>query len=642
MFKKILIANRGEIALRIMRTAKRLGVQTVAIYSDADAGSPHVSFADEAYPLGAGKSLDTYLQGERIIQIAKSAHAQAIHPGYGFLSENPDFVDAVTAAGIKFIGPSADAMRSLGHKDKARELAEKNKVPVVPGYQGAGQDLKTLAKEAERVGFPLMIKARAGGGGKGMRKVLAVTEVAGAIETAKREAMSSFGDEQLILERYVESARHVEVQLLADAAGTVLHFFERDCSVQRRHQKIIEEAPAPGLPEKLLEKIYAAALKVTKAAKLENAATAEFLVSPGSNEFFFLEVNPRLQVEHPVTEMTTGVDLVELQLRVASGEKLSLEQSAIKRSGSAIEARIYSEIPAKNFMPNIGRIAHLMLPPEAADLRIEHALTAGLEIGSGFDPMLAKVIAYGPTRDAALKRLREALSKFGPLGLGTNIGFLDSVLAFPAFQRAELTTGFVEQHLTSLVNEKQTRALAAEALSAALNFRSEHERALDAETLGADDPFVALRGTELIGPTLEYELFSYDLQERIYLTNNDAKESSHPTFAHPVSFYARDTARTYVRVGATSWLVQPKFEAVEETIEGADGKIRSPLPGSVISVAVSAGQAVSRGETLIVLESMKMEHALRAPSDGRVDEVLISQGMSVKQGELLLAFTAGV
>ncbi|HZP88021.1 MAG TPA: acetyl-CoA carboxylase biotin carboxylase subunit, partial [Burkholderiales bacterium] len=482
MFDKILIANRGEIAVRVARTCKRMGVRTVAVYSDADASAMHVAACDEAYRIGAPPARESYLNGARVIEIALRSGAQAIHPGYGFLSENADFAQACTDAGLRFIGPPAEAIRAMGSKSAAKALMEKAGVPLVPGYHGEAQDFATLEREAQRIGFPILIKASAGGGGKGMRVVERVADLQAALDGAKREAAAAFGDDRMLIEKYLLRPRHIEMQIFADAHGHCIHLFERDCSVQRRHQKVLEEAPAPGMTASRRRQMASAAIAAARAVNYVNAGTVEFIVDD-AGEFYFMEMNTRLQVEHPVTEMITGLDLVEWQLRVACGEPLPRGQEQIAMNGHAIEARIYAEDPANDFLPVAGRIERLRQPTPSSHVRIDTGVREGDDIGVYYDPMIAKLIVWDVDRGVALRRLRTALAEYQIVGLDTNIPFLVSVVSHRAFANAHtepglLDTGLIARYRAELLPDivsasDQTLALAVLAELTALDAQAQ-------------------------------------------------------------------------------------------------------------------------------------------------------------------------
>ncbi|HEY6820770.1 MAG TPA: acetyl-CoA carboxylase biotin carboxylase subunit, partial [Burkholderiales bacterium] len=487
MFSRILIANRGEIACRVIRTARRMGIATVAVYSDVDARAQHVALADEAVRVGPAPASESYLNIEAIVTAARRCRAQAIHPGYGFLSENEDFAAACAAAGVVFIGPSAEAIAAMGDKGAAKALMEKAGLPLVPGYHGESQDDALLAKEAKRIGYPVLIKPSAGGGGKGMHIVVDEKAFLPALQAARREAASAFGDERMLLERYLRRPRHIEVQVFGDSHGNVVHLFERDCSVQRRHQKVIEEAPAPGMTPERRAKLCQTAVRAAQAIRYSGAGTVEFIAEP-SGDFYFMEMNTRLQVEHPVTEMITGIDLVEWQLRVAAGERLPLSQDELAFSGHAIEARIYAEDPARDFLPATGTLFHVAFPEQGPDVRVDAGVAEGGEISAWYDPMIAKLIARGRDRVEALGRLRQALGEVRIAGATTNVAFLQRLAACRAFSDAELDTGLIERNAADLLAAPKAldiRLLAA-AAAAELN---EEQRAAKRSAGASGDPY---------------------------------------------------------------------------------------------------------------------------------------------------------
>ena len=495
LFTKILIANRGEIAVRIIRTCQEMGIATVAVYSDADAAALHVSLADEAVPIGAAPATESYLRGDKILQAAQQLGCDAIHPGYGFLSENADFADAVTAAGLTFIGPSGDAMRAMGSKTAARAAMQSAGVPVVPGYQSSDSDADLLAAAAE-IGFPVLVKASAGGGGKGMRVVQSAAELPNALASARREAQNAFGDDRIYLEKYIVNPRHIEFQIFGDTHGNAIHLFERECSIQRRHQKIIEESPSPFLDDDLRRRMGAAAVAAVRAVGYVNAGTIEFLVDADRN-FYFLEMNTRLQVEHPVTELVTGVDLVKLQLRVAAGEPLSVVQKSLCQQGHAIECRIYAEDPANNFLPEIGKVVRAV-EPVGPGVRVDAGVTTGDEISLHYDPMIAKLIVWGENRAEAVRKMDWALRHYVVLGVTTNIPFLRDVVAHAAFRRGDLTTNFVSEHFADWQLHTDTPpdvALVAVAISDML---ADANRGAAADDSAGDgdrfSPWASLRG----------------------------------------------------------------------------------------------------------------------------------------------------
>ncbi len=635
MFNRVLIANRGEIACRVIRTCQRLGVETVAVYSDADADALHVRMADVAIRLGAAPVADSYLRGDLIVAAALKAGAQAIHPGYGFLSENPDFVDSVTAAGLVFIGPSADAIRKMGLKDAAKALMASAGVPVVPGYLGADQDAHVLATEAEKIGYPVLIKAVAGGGGKGMRLVEAAGNFAEALESAKAEARTAFGNADVLIEKYVQRPRHIEVQVFGDGTDAV-HLFERDCSLQRRHQKVIEEAPAPGMTDAVRQAMGDAAVKAARAIGYAGAGTIEFIVDASAglrvDGFYFMEMNTRLQVEHPVTEAITGVDLVEWQLRVASGETLPLRQDQLAITGHAIEARLYAEDVPAGFLPATGTLSHLAFPPDA---RIDSGVETGSEISPWYDPMIAKVTVHGANRVTAFAAMAAALRHTEVAGTVTNLGFLQRLMAEPEFIAGQMDTG--------LIGRQASLCAPAEADAARV--------AVAALTASGLDRHALWQGFALWQPVVQRVTLALGEESvEVTLTATDA------------GFDARVGNRTVIlRRDAQGWQADgermPKamrhgaavtvfgrdplaFTLPDPLARGGQGMggdaVLAPMPGLVAQVVVAVGQQVATGDRMVVLEAMKMEHVLRAPRDGTVEAVLVAQGDQVKAGVALV------
>jgi 3-methylcrotonyl-CoA carboxylase alpha subunit len=635
MFDKILIANRGEIACRVIDTCRRMGVATVAVFSDADRGARHVAMADEAVHLGGPAPAESYLRGEAIIAAAKATGAQGIHPGYGFLSENPDFVDAVEAAGLVFIGPSAKAIRAMGLKDAAKALMEKAGVPVVPGYHGADQDANHLAEEAARIGYPVLIKAVAGGGGKGMRRVDDPARFAEALESAQSEARTAFGNPAVLIEKYILQPRHIEVQVFGDGSRAV-HLFERDCSLQRRHQKVIEEAPAPGMTPEMRAAMGEAAVRAAEAIGYSGAGTIEFIVDGSQglrpDGFWFMEMNTRLQVEHPVTEAITGIDLVEWQLRVASGEPLPARQEDLAIRGHSFEARLYAEDVPAGFLPATGTLAHLRFPDGA---RIETGVRAGDKISPWYDPMIAKVVTHGATRAVALRALERALVDTEVAGSVTNLDFLIALTRHDGFRRGEVDTGLIERDLAALIAERAAdpgaRALAVIGLAGLAA----------PEVRGGVTLWQPLRRTvaweggeavlEVLGPgaarvTLEGAAHEVRWQgDRWWVDGALRREriASHPG---GVSVFGSGSLHLS--------LSDPLDRAGADA--GGDGLTRSPMPGLVRAVHVTAGQAVKAGDRLAVLEAMKMEHSLTAARDGTVAEVLAAAGDQVEAGAPLI------
>ncbi|HEV8390507.1 MAG TPA: acetyl/propionyl/methylcrotonyl-CoA carboxylase subunit alpha [Dongiaceae bacterium] len=665
MFRKILIANRGEIACRIMRTAKRLGIGTVAVYSEADAGALHVEMADEAILLGPAPAAQSYLAIDKVIAAAVATGAEAIHPGYGFLSENARFAEACAKVGVTFIGPPAGAIHAMGSKSESKLLMEKARVPLVPGYHGAEQADSHLIAEAMRIGFPVLIKASAGGGGKGMRIVRAEHELPPAIEGARREAKSAFGDERLLIEKYLERPRHVEVQVFADAHGNAVYIHDRDCSIQRRHQKVIEEAPAPGLSDETRRRMGEAAVAAAKAVAYVGAGTVEFLYDNGA--FYFIEMNTRLQVEHPVTEMIAGLDLVEWQLRVASGETLPEGQAELSRYGHAMEVRLYAEDPAKGFLPATGRIAHLAWPSAASNLRIDSGVRAGDAISTYYDPMIAKVIAWGEDRTAAAQRLRRALMETEIAGLATNAGFLIEVLGHPAFVEEEIDTGFIERHRADLLPEVGGTPERALALAAAFLVLSGGQRAAEAARHGGDphSPWATTNGWRVNGEggssillrdgagqqrdarlTFSGERWSIAIDDGAPLRltapriDNGALVAGADHGRLRVTIVQDGNQVTVIERGRATRVGRIDVLAEAEAASSGPGQLMSPMPGTVVRVMVEAGATVTRGQALMVVEAMKMEHTIAAHSDGVVRQIKFRAGDSVAEGVELIAFEA--
>ena len=660
MFDTVLVANRGEIACRVIRTAKRLGYRTVAVYSEADASALHVSMADEAYCIGAPAANESYLKIDAILSAATSSGAQAIHPGYGFLSESEGFAQACSVAGIVFIGPPTQAIRAMGSKSAAKEIMEQANVPLVPGYHGEQQDGEFLRTQAIEIGFPVLIKASAGGGGKGMRVVWNEAEFDDALTGAKREARSSFGDDKVLLERYLTKPRHVEIQIFADTHGQVVHLFERDCSIQRRHQKVIEEAPAPGLTAVLREKMGRAAVAAAQAIGYVGAGTVEFLLDEDGS-FYFMEMNTRLQVEHPVTEMITGLDLVEWQLLVAAGEPLPLSQQDLTINGHAVEARIYAEDPARDFLPSIGRITHLRTPEENAHVRIDTGIRQGDEVSIHYDPMIAKLIVWDSDRAGALRRLKQALAAFQVVGVTTNIGFLSQVAAHPAFAAVDLDTGFIERHRAGLFPETvdaSDRILALASLDVLLR-RTADAKILAGHSFDPHSPWHFTTGWRLNSDN-HYDLHFMDGDQAVKVTvhyRSSGYELDLPggTLLVRGQFDAVGNivadlggARiiaTVVRRGSTLTIMeQGRSHVLElydpsaplEDDEGGGGRLTAPMPGKVVAVLVEVGKEVSKGDPLMILEAMKMEHTISAPRDGCIAQINYSVGSVVSDGVELL------
>jgi 3-methylcrotonyl-CoA carboxylase alpha subunit len=641
MFNKILIANRGEIACRIIRTARRMGLATVAVHSDADRDALHVAMADEAVRIGPAPAAQSYLAGDRIIEAAKATGAEAIHPGYGFLSENPDFAKAVEAAGLVFVGPTPASIRAMGLKDAAKRLMEKAGVPVVPGYHGEGQEIIILATKAREIGYPVLIKARAGGGGKGMRRVDDPDDFAEALASARREAKAAFGDDRVLVEKWIERPRHIEVQVFGDAHGNVVHLYERDCSLQRRHQKVIEEAPAPGMDDATRAAMTGAAIAAAKAISYRGAGTVEFIVDASEglrpDRFWFMEMNTRLQVEHPVTEMVTGVDLVEWQLRIAAGGELPLGQDRIGLTGHAFEARIYAEDPARDFLPATGTL-HRLAFPSGDGIRVETGVREGDTIPPHYDPMIAKLVAHGPDRDTALARLGEALDLCRVAGATVNLGFLSRLAREPSFAAGEVDTGLIGREQEALT--RPVRASFGELAKAAVS-------AAGFLPATGQDPWSRLTGYGHFHALRRQVQLDADGQNSTYVLSpqRDGRvlvEGDGRSVRLDLADVQRDTARwpghvTVFGAGTSHDVAfaDPLAQAAA-TGEGADA-LRAPMPGLVKLVRAEPGQAVRRGQPLLVLEAMKMEHAISAPRDGTI-ETIAREGDQVSEGTALAVF----
>ncbi len=642
MFETLLIANRGEIACRIIRTARRLGIRTVAVYSDADVAAQHVRQADLAVRVGPAPAAQSYLDVAAVLAAAAESGADAIHPGYGFLSENAAFAQACEDAGVVFVGPSAASIRAMGSKIEAKNLVAEAGTPVVPGYQGDDQRDATLEAEALRIGFPLLIKASAGGGGKGMRRVAARGVYAGARAGARREAKNAFGDDRMLLERYLAAPKHLEVQILADAAGNTLHLFERDCSVQRRHQKVIEEAPGPGVSAGRRRALGEAAVRAARAIDYRGAGTVEFIAE--GDAFYFMEMNTRLQVEHPVTEAITGLDLVEWQLRVAAGESLPMEQSDLARSGHAIEARVYAESPRRGFLPSTGRLRRVSFP---ASVRVDSGVITGDEVSVHYDPMLAKVIAHGADRHEALVALDAALAATEIAGVEHNVGFLRKVLAHPEFRAGSYDTHLIDDAGDRLLPARDSAGWVA----AALGLR---RAAVVEGSWGAADGF-RLNAPSAFTVTLEQDQLSRQvrvLADRVQLDDDRMALADVQVDDGGVRFrlerevvnarlLVADEAVYVIRGGDTERFRTPRLDvtALAAAAGGAE-RIAAPMPGQVIAVSVAAGDSVSAGQVLLVIEAMKMEHSVRAPRDGTVAEVACAVGDRVEDGVELVTLSS--
>ena len=621
MITSLLIANRGEIACRIIRTARKLGVRTVAVYSDADAKALHVREADEAVPIGPSPARESYLVGEKIIAAAKQTGAEAIHPGYGFLSENAGFAQAVIDAGLIWVGPDPSSITAMGLKDAAKKLMAEAGVPVTPGYLGEDQDPNRLKAEADAIGYPVLIKAVAGGGGKGMRRVDAAEEFADALLSCKREAASSFGDDRVLIEKYILRPRHIEVQVFGDRHGNVVHLFERDCSLQRRHQKVIEEAPAPGMDEATRAAVCGAAVRAAQAVNYVGAGTIEFIADASeglkADRIWFMEMNTRLQVEHPVTEEITGQDLVEWQLRVASGEDLPLKQEDLAIDGWAMEARLYAEDPVKGFLPSTGPLTGLRFPKNA---RVDTGFEEGDRVTPFYDPMLAKIICADDDRDNARLGLAEAIEKLAVWPVHTNAPFLMRALMHETFAAGEVTTDFLANHLDALTEAVQpdepTLAMAAEILvQAALS----------------EDPRSPWNGA--LGFRLNAEP-----NHLVRVALND--QTYEARVADDIDLELRPRGGAITLHGQTFRVSAPVVAAGAGGAAG-DGAIVSPMPGKIIALEVAAGDAVTKGQKLLTLEAMKMEHSLTAPFDGKVAELNAEAGAQVSEGALLVRIEKG-
>jgi 3-methylcrotonyl-CoA carboxylase alpha subunit len=646
MFGSVLIANRGEIACRIARTAKRLGMRTIAVYSAADADALHVRVCDEAYPIGPAEARASYLAIERLIEAAQRARAECVHPGYGFLSENADFAQACAQAGPVFVGPPPSAMRAMGLKDRAKALMEAAGVPVVPGYHGERQEPKFLKEKAYEIGYPVLIKPAAGGGGRGLRRVERHAEFEATLEAAIRECEAAFGGSRVLIEKYVAAPRHIEIQIFADRHGNAIHLGERDCSLQRRHQKIVEEAPAPGMTAELRARMGTAAVKAARAVGYSGAGTVEFVADGTAGlragAFWFIEMNTRLQVEHPVTEAVTGLDLVEWQFRIAAGERLPLAQEQVRLHGHAIEARLYAEDAENGFLPSPGRIVALQWP---ADIRVDAGVEAGSSITPFYDPMIAKLIAHAPTRDAALDGLKSALERTVIAGPHTNLAFLTVLCRAPAFRAGRVDTGFVDRNLAALgaiphEPDDAAAALGAARLLAQSFGSSTAEAALDGEDSEADSPWTArdgfqLGGTRSVttpivvdGDSLDATV-SYGADGVRVAVNRAAPAEDAQTFAAGEEVYVlRHGRQTRVRLADF---------AASAAAEAGEGTITAPMHGRLLEIFVDLGDHVAAGQRLAIIEAMKMEHTLAAPFAGTVRAIAAEPGAQlVEGGEIML------
>ncbi|MDP2411856.1 MAG: biotin carboxylase N-terminal domain-containing protein [Pseudolabrys sp.] len=651
MFSSVLIANRGEIACRIARTAQRLGLRTIAVYSDADAGAMHVRMCDEAHRLGPAPASESYLRIDALMAAAKASGAGCIHPGYGFLSENAGFAEACRDAGIAFVGPPPDAIRAMGLKDRAKALMEKAGVPVVPGFHGDMQDPTFLKRKAFEIGYPVLIKAVAGGGGKGMRKVERHADFDTALAAAKREATSAFGDARVLIEKYVASPRHIEMQVFADRHGNAIHLNERDCTLQRRHQKVIEEAPAPGLSADLRAAMGAAAVAAAKAVGYEGAGTVEFIADGAgglkADGFWFMEMNTRLQVEHPVTEAVTGLDLVEWQFRIAAGEALPLTQREVRLDGHAVEARLYAEDPERGFLPSTGRLIALQFP-QGDGLRVDSGVEAGDTVTPFYDPMIAKLIAHGATRNAALNRLADALDATVVIGPRSNAGFLSRLCRAPGFRDGDFDTGFIDGHLEALGVAPQGLDKAAAAAGVAELLRGEQARLAGADMREPDapsSPWDATDAFQLSGRrTLALPVLADGENVVADVTYGPAgpEVTVGGAAVAPDAVTVVDGAAAYVlRQGRQTRVALRDLSLDASGDTGSGGLVRAPMHGKVLGILVDKGDRVTRGQRLAIIEAMKMEHTLTAPVDGVVAEVAVIIGAQVAEGAKVMLIEAG-
>ncbi len=655
MFKKILIANRGEIACRIIKTARRLGIATVAVYSEADANARHVRMADEAICVGPAAARDSYLLPERILEAARLTGAQAVHPGYGFLSENADFADACQRAGVVFIGPPASAIRAMGSKSAAKELMERAQVPLTPGYHGNRQEPDFLAQEAARIGYPVLIKASAGGGGKGMRRVDAPQDFEAALTSCKREALNAFGNDHVLVEKYVVRPRHIEIQVFGDTQGNMVFLFERDCSVQRRHQKVLEEAPAPGMTSERRAAMGKAAVDAAKAVGYVGAGTVEFIAHQDGS-FYFMEMNTRLQVEHPVTEMITGQDLVEWQLRVALGEPLPMQQSELRLCGHAIEARIYAEDPDKGFLPSTGHLLHLTQPDESAHVRVDTGVEQGDEITPHYDPMIAKLIVWDHDRDGALARMRTALAQYRVVGVHNNVEFLQRLVACPSFEHADLDTALIEKESAHLFPPAPLVPDEAWLLAVLSDLLHEKSNAANYAEADRDSPWRALDGWRLNGQGRRTMTLHWDEQQQsidiepahdgwmLALDGRRVLVKGQLGVNGQLSAYIGErrvnatvvsaAAQRYVFLVDSRWcLVRAELLHSGNGPEEAAGGLRAPMPGKIVALLAQVGATVEKGSPLLI-----MEHTVIAPAKGVLKSFQCALGDQVDDGVELVEF----
>ena len=658
MFTKILIANRGEIACRVIKTARRMGIATVAVYSDADANARHVRLADEAVRIGPAAARESYLRADKILEVARATGAQAVHPGYGFLSENDAFADACAEAGIVFIGPPASAIRAMGSKSAAKALMEKAGVPLTPGYHGDQQEPAFLAEQAARIGYPVLIKASAGGGGKGMRRVDRAEDFESALASCQREAINAFGDQHVLVEKYVLRPRHIEIQVFGDTQGDCVYLFERDCSVQRRHQKVLEEAPAPGMTPERRAAMGQAAVEAAKAVGYVGAGTVEFIANQDGS-FYFMEMNTRLQVEHPVTEMITGLDLVEWQLRVASGEPLPLRQEQLTLDGHALEARIYAEDPDRGFLPSTGRLVHLVPPAESDHVRVDTGVEQGDEISPHYDPMIAKLIVWDRDRPRALARMRAALAQYRVVGVSNNVEFLQRLVTAPAFANADLDTALIERENAVLFPAPQPVPQAVWALAALAELQREAQGVRD------DSPWSVLDGWRLNSTTLR--TLTLRLGDEVqpvgvaYVSGGHELTIGGQSLTVRGQFGPSGTVHAQIGERRVSAAVVTSGEKRQVFFEGRSwpvtvvgalsaggggddhaGGLKAPMPGKVIALIATAGSVVEKGTPLLVLEAMKMEHTISAPAKGLVKAFHFAAGDQVTDGVDLVDFEVEV
>ncbi|KAJ2851618.1 hypothetical protein IWW36_000941 [Coemansia brasiliensis] len=681
LFDKILIANRGEIACRVISTAKRLGIKTVAVYSEADAQSMHVKLADEAYLIGTAPASDSYLQASRIIDVVNQSGAQAIHPGYGFLSENADFVEQLAKQGITFIGPPESAMRAMGSKSESKRIMQEAGVPVVPGYHGENQDPEFLKQQADKIGYPVLIKAVLGGGGKGMRIVEKPQDFAMMLESSRREALKSFGDDNVLVEKYLTKPRHVEVQVFADKLGNVVHLFERDCSVQRRHQKIIEEAPAPDLLPEIRQQLGEKAVAAAKAVSYVGAGTVEFIMDDETQQFYFMEMNTRLQVEHPVTEMITNTDLVQWQLEVAAGNPLPRLQHEIHCTGHAFEARIYAENPDTGFLPDTGRIIHLSTPQPSTDVRVETGVQQGDAISVFYDPMIAKLVVRGNDRREALRVLRKALDEYEVVGLHTNIAFLKRLAQSKDFIDGQVETGFINKHLDELFPKANVPSAESIALAALAYLVDSSTQAAAATQTGPASPWSAIDSFRLNAFGVQTALLEsgdqqYSVQVSVLQTGLysisvicEGKQIAEFAQVRPqwspfaggigsssgggqlqallnhrlcrsnVVFSAKDSTITVFDQGKMAVFSIPVLQFLDHADAAGSGSVTAPMSCKIVQVLVDVGAEVEQDAPLVVLEAMKMEHVIKAPKAGKIADIFYKRGDLVEEGKNLVAFT---